>query len=72
MKKPKTVLQGLGKGGKAIFHGFKQGLTGIFMQPYKSAKKEGALGFFKGVAKGVAGVVISPVTGLIEGVSNAT
>jgi hypothetical protein len=33
MKKPKHVLEGLEKGGVAIFHGFKEGLTGIFTKP---------------------------------------
>lgn len=72
MKKPQNVLQGLQKGGKAILYGFKQGITGIFTQPYQSARKEGALGFFKGAAKGVAGLVIKPVTGIIDFASKTT
>lgn len=39
MKKPQNVIQGLHKGGKAILYGFKQGLTGVFMQPIQNAKK---------------------------------
>jgi vacuolar protein sorting-associated protein 13A/C len=39
MKKPKNILQGLEKGGKAVAYGFKEGLTGVFLQPYENAKK---------------------------------
>jgi hypothetical protein len=31
-----------------------EGLTDIFVQPYKGAKKEGALGALKGFGKGTA------------------
>lgn len=34
MKKPQNVIQGLEKGGKAIFYGFKEGITGVFTQPF--------------------------------------
>jgi hypothetical protein len=33
-------------------YGMGEGLTDIFVQPYKGAKKEGALGALKGVGKG--------------------
>ncbi len=42
------------------------------MQPIENAKKEGALGFFKGAAKGLAGLVIKPVTGIIDFASKTT
>ena len=72
MKKPKHVFEGIEKGGKAVFHGFKDGITGLFTQPYENAKKEGVVGFFKGTAKGVAGVVVKPVTGVIDFASKTT
>jgi hypothetical protein len=34
MKKPKHVFEGIGKGGKAVFHGFKEGITGLILKPY--------------------------------------
>ena len=77
MKKPKHVFEGLEKGGKAVFHGFKEGITGLFMKPIENTKKEGAIGFFKGTAQGLAGLVFKPVSGVIgfaentvEGVKN--
>lgn len=72
MKKPQNVIQGLEKGGKAIFYGFKEGITGVWMQPIENARKEGALGFVKGAAKGLAGLVIKPVTGIIDFASKTT
>ena len=34
--------------------------------PFEGAKKEGAKGFFKGVGKGLAGVVAKPTGGIID------
>lgn len=72
MKKPKHVFDGLEKGGKAVFHGFKEGITGLFTQPYENTKKEGVVGFFKGAAKGVTGLVVKPVTGVVDFASKTT
>lgn len=72
MKKPKHVLQGLEKGGKAVFRGFKEGLTGVVLKPYQNAQKQGALGFLKGVGQGITGLVVKPVTGVIDFASKTT
>lgn len=72
MKKPQNVFQGLQKGGRAILYGFKAGISGVFTQPYQSARKEGAIGFMKGAAKGLAGLIVKPVTGVIDFASKTT
>lgn len=72
MRRPQNVFQGLEKGGRAVLYGFKAGITGLFTQPYKSARKDGALGFVKGAAKGLAGLVVKPVTGIIDFASKTT
>ena len=36
------------------------GVTGLFTKPFKKAKEEGAIGFFKGVGAGAIGLVVSP------------
>ncbi len=72
MRKPKNILQGIGKGGIALLHGIKEGITGLFIQPYEYARKEGALGFIKGTAKGLAGLIIKPITGVIDFASKTT
>ncbi len=55
-----------------MFHGFKEGITGVFTQPFEGAKNEGALGLVKGTAKGLAGLVIKPITGIIDFASKTT
>ena len=43
-----------------------KGMTGIFTNPYKSAKKEGVKGFFKGIGQGLLGFVISPFSAILK------
>eukprot|EP00048_Salpingoeca_helianthica_P004514 m.77774 g.77774 ORF g.77774 m.77774 type:complete len:3510 (-) comp13223_c1_seq4:21-10550(-) len=54
------------QGGKRMFEGFADGLTGVVSQPLEGAKKGGAAGFFKGVGKGLLGVVVKPVAGILD------
>ncbi|KAL1874634.1 hypothetical protein Plec18167_005866 [Paecilomyces lecythidis] len=42
--------------GKTFVGGMRDGLADLFVQPYKGAKEEGALGAAKGVAKGTLGI----------------
>ncbi len=67
----------MGRGLFSIGRGVISGLYGIVEQPYKQIKKEGAVGIFKGTAKGLAGLVAKPVGGVFgaiektaEGVKN--
>ena len=46
------------------------GITGVVTKPIEGAKQEGAAGFFKGVGKGLIGVVARPVSGVIDLASN--
>lgn len=46
--------------------GFYEGVSGVVKNPFEGAKKEGAKGFFKGVGKGLAGVVAKPTGGIID------
>jgi hypothetical protein len=39
------------------------GVTGIFVQPFKGAVEKGAVGCLKGVGKGIGGVVCKPTAG---------
>ena len=43
--------------------GFYEGLTDIVTKPRDGAKKEGALGFMKGVGKGSLNMVTKPGSG---------
>ncbi|KAK8906641.1 hypothetical protein QC760_005224 [Botrytis cinerea] len=46
--------------GKSFGYGFYDGITGIVTQPMQGAKKDGALGFAKGLAKGTVGLITKP------------
>lgn len=55
-----------------------EGVTGIFLKPWKGAKREGAKGLLKGIGSGLLGIVTSPLSaalrigsGLTTGVTNA-
>ena len=56
-----------------IFHlylnagmGFIGGISGVVLKPIEGARDEGVGGFFKGVGKGVAGLVTRPTGGIVD------
>lgn len=50
--------------GREFGLGFYDGVTGLFTQPWKGARKEGAIGFVKGIARGIGGFLTKPTAGL--------
>jgi len=59
-----TGLQsGLKVAGKEFGLGFYDGITGLVTQPLRGVEKEGAAGFFKGVGKGIGGLILKPGAG---------
>ena len=46
--------------------GFFNGVSGVVLKPIEGAKDEGFGGFFKGVGKGVAGLVTRPAGGIVD------
>jgi hypothetical protein len=46
--------------------GMFEGISGLVMDPYKGAKKEGGVGFIKGVAQGIAGVPLKVMGGVFS------
>lgn len=72
------IKSGFGKAGKNFAFGMYDGFSDLFVQPYESAKKGGALGFAKGLSKGVLGFTsktASAAVGLVaypgEGISKS-
>ncbi|KAG2470896.1 VP13C protein, partial [Polypterus senegalus] len=67
---PFGLIRGLTEGVEAFFYepfqGVVGGVTGIITKPVEGAKKEGAAGFFKGIGKGLVGVVARPTGGIID------
>ncbi len=58
------VQSGFKAVGKELQYGLYDGITGLVTQPLKGAEKEGAAGFFKGAAKGMAGFILKPAAGI--------
>jgi hypothetical protein len=44
-------------------YGLGEGFTDIFVQPYKGARKEGAVGALKGVGKGTVSLMTKTTSG---------
>jgi hypothetical protein len=60
-----TDLQsGVKTAAKEFGLGFYEGLSGLVMDPYRGAKKEGGAGFVKGIGKGIAGVPLRIMGGV--------
>ncbi|KAM0323272.1 hypothetical protein ACHAQA_008863 [Verticillium albo-atrum] len=50
--------------GKTFAWGFADGLSDLVVQPYKGARDEGAVGAFKGIGKGLAGLTTKSGAGM--------
>jgi hypothetical protein len=57
------MKSGLQAAGKDLTHGILDGVTGIVTQPFHGAMEEGAVGFVKGIGKGIGGLVLKPTAG---------
>jgi len=42
------------------------------LKPFEGAKKDGIVGFFKGVGQGLTGLAVKPITGIIDAVSKTS
>lgn len=71
-RKPKNFVEGIGYGLSSMAGGFYHGVKDVFMKPIEGAKKEKWAGFGKGVLKGFAGVLIKPITGVLDLVSQTS
>jgi hypothetical protein len=60
----RTLNDSLLLAGASIARGLRSGAFGIVEQPTRYASKHGPIGFVKGVAKAVIGVIVKPVVGV--------
>ena len=56
---------GLRAAGSEFTFGIYDGVTGLVLQPYHGARKNGTLGFFQGVGKGIGGFVLKDLAASI-------
>jgi hypothetical protein len=55
-----------------IVFGVLSASTGLLTEPYRGARKNGIVGFTRGVGVGVLGLVVKPVVGLFDAISHLT
>ncbi|XP_057314177.1 intermembrane lipid transfer protein VPS13A-like isoform X2 [Hydractinia symbiolongicarpus] len=63
---PSGIGEGLAIGGKQFVLGLVFGISGLVTKPIQGARKSGIEGFFKGVGKGVLGLLVKPTGGVID------
>lgn len=61
-----TFGESFARGGKGLVMGFFDGVTGVAVKPVEGAMEEGVGGFFKGVSKGMVGLVARPTVGIVD------
>ena len=59
------IQSGLRAAGSEFVFGVYDGVTGLALQPYHGARDNGALGFVKGVGKGIGGFVLKDLAAII-------
>lgn len=65
-RRPNDIAEGFAQGGRDLFMGVYEGVTGIVTKPVAGAKEGGISGFFKGVGKGLIGAVARPTGGVVD------
>eukprot|EP00977_Amphora_coffeiformis_P011236 scaffold2704_cov159-Amphora_coffeaeformis.AAC.6 len=65
-----NVAVGLGSGAQKLVHGFLEGVTGVVKAPIRGAEKRGLEGFAKGVGKGLLGLLVKPLVGISDGLTD--
>lgn len=71
-EKPQNLVEGLYRGGKTVLGGLTEAVSGPVLQPWEGAKRSGMGGFFGGIVKGIVGVPVKAVGGVLDGVSQLT
>ncbi|KAI4267035.1 MAG: hypothetical protein LQ337_008552 [Flavoplaca oasis] len=58
------IKSGLHAAGDELVFGVYDGVTGLWLQPYRGARDNGALGFVQGVGKGLGGFVLKDLAAI--------
>ena len=71
MNKPKNVVDGVGMGFNIFFSNLGKGIAGVVTEPIKGYKKKKMKGLLTGGAKGISGLIIKPMAGILDAASKA-
>ena len=72
LEKPTNFVEGLGFGLVSIAGGVYHGITDFVKKPIEGAKKNNIKGFGKGLVQGFSGLVIKPLSGVVDMVSKTS
>ncbi|XP_012945076.2 vacuolar protein sorting-associated protein 13A, partial [Aplysia californica] len=70
-QEPQGLPSSLAAASKTMVMGVGLGLSGVVLDPIKGAHEDGVEGFFKGVGKGLLGLLTKPTGGVVDMVSMA-
>ncbi|KAL4233205.1 hypothetical protein ACF0H5_007889 [Mactra antiquata] len=70
-QRPPNLPLSLALAGRGFVMGVCLGLSGVVLDPIRGAQEEGVEGFFKGVGKGIMGLLTKPAGGVFDMVSMA-
>lgn len=59
------VRSGMKAAGAGFVYGFADGITGLVQLPRHEIKEDGAIGIVTGLGKGVGGLVLKPISGIV-------
>ncbi|KAI8450966.1 hypothetical protein BY996DRAFT_6432303 [Phakopsora pachyrhizi] len=68
----RNKINGFATGASAFIDSLASGVQGVAMKPIEGAENEGAVGFFKGLGKGLVGAVAKPAVGTFDFLSNVS
>ena len=68
--KSEKILEALKRPLQDLIFGFGGAAIGIVVEPYRGCKKNGTLGFTKGFAIGIVGVVTKPLVGIFDALAH--
>jgi len=61
---------GVGSGVQKLAQGFFEGVTGVVRAPMRGGQKRGFEGFAKGIGKGLLGLLVKPIIGISDGITD--
>lgn len=70
--RPSHALTGITSGANSFVEGIASGVSGLALAPVQGATEEGAIGFFKGLGKGLIGLPTKTAIGFLDMASNVS
>lgn len=69
--RPRNIVDGVEMGVRSLFSNLGQGITGVISEPVKGYRKNRFAGFLLGSFRGLSGLVVKPMAGVLDVASKA-